>query len=101
MKSARDPDPFMETKTTPSRRTLRGLDWLNFLLADVQTGVGPFVAIYLAGYNRTKRASGSRSRSAGSQEFSRRLRRARSLTSSDRSERWSVWPWPRWLRERC
>jgi predicted MFS family arabinose efflux permease len=29
---------------------LRGLDWLNFLLADVQTGVGPFLAIYLAGY---------------------------------------------------
>jgi MFS family permease len=26
------------------------LDWLNFFLADVQTGVGPFVAIYLAGY---------------------------------------------------
>ena len=34
----------------PSARTLRGLDWLNFFLADVQTGVGPFVAIYLAGY---------------------------------------------------
>src|SRR6202451_3871314 len=34
----------------PSSRTLRGLDWLNFLLADVQTGVGPFLAIYLAGY---------------------------------------------------
>jgi MFS family permease len=32
------------------RRTLRGLDGLNFLLADVQTGVGPFLAIYLAGY---------------------------------------------------
>ena len=29
--------------------TLRGLDWLNFFLADVQTGVGPFLAIYLAG----------------------------------------------------
>jgi uncharacterized protein (DUF486 family) len=29
---------------------LRGLDGLNFLLADVQTGVGPFLAIYLAGY---------------------------------------------------
>jgi predicted MFS family arabinose efflux permease len=29
---------------------LHGLDWLNFLLADVQTGVGPFLAIYLAGY---------------------------------------------------
>ncbi len=38
------------TKTPPSQRTLRGLDWLNFFLADVQTGVGPFLAIYLAGY---------------------------------------------------
>ena len=35
---------------TASARTLRGLDWLNFFLADVQTGVGPFLAIYLAGY---------------------------------------------------
>jgi predicted MFS family arabinose efflux permease len=34
----------------PSARSSRGLDWLNFLLADVQTGVGPFLAIYLAGY---------------------------------------------------
>jgi len=34
----------------PTARTLRGLDWLNFFLADVQTGVGPFLAIYLAGY---------------------------------------------------
>jgi predicted MFS family arabinose efflux permease len=34
----------------PSALTLHGLDWLNFLLADVQTGVGPFLAIYLAGY---------------------------------------------------
>jgi predicted MFS family arabinose efflux permease len=31
-------------------RALRGLDALNFFLADVQTGVGPFLAIYLAGY---------------------------------------------------
>jgi MFS family permease len=29
------------------RPTLRALDWLNFLLADVQGGVGPFLAIYL------------------------------------------------------
>ena len=35
---------------TPSARSLRGLDWLNFFLADVQTGIGPFLAIYLAGY---------------------------------------------------
>jgi predicted MFS family arabinose efflux permease len=33
-----------------SARTLHGLDWLNFFIADVQTGVGPFLAIYLAGY---------------------------------------------------
>jgi predicted MFS family arabinose efflux permease len=58
MKSAREPDPSIETKTSPSRRTLRGLDWLNFLLADVQTGVGPFVAIYLAGYRWNEQSVG-------------------------------------------
>ena len=31
-----------------SKRSLYGLDWVNFFLADVQTGVGPFLAIYLA-----------------------------------------------------
>lgn len=40
----------VETPKRPSQRTLRGLDGLNFFLADVQTGVGPFLAIYLAGY---------------------------------------------------
>ena len=43
--------PLILTKPPPSQRTLRGLDWLNFFLADVQTGVGPFLAIYLAGYH--------------------------------------------------
>jgi MFS family permease len=28
-------------------RSLRGLDWLNFFMADVVTGIGPFLAIYL------------------------------------------------------
>jgi MFS family permease len=32
----------------PHARSLFALDWLNFLLADVQTGVGPFLAMYLA-----------------------------------------------------
>jgi predicted MFS family arabinose efflux permease len=32
---------------TPSRRSLRGLDWFIFFLADVQTGFGPFIAVYL------------------------------------------------------
>jgi predicted MFS family arabinose efflux permease len=39
-------------------RTLRGLDWLNFFLADVQTGVGPFLAIYLAGYKWNEESVG-------------------------------------------
>ena len=43
---------------TPSARTLRGLDWLNFFLADVQTGVGPFLAIYLAGYGWNEESVG-------------------------------------------
>ena len=49
-KKARDPDGSTETKASPSRGTLCGVDWLNFFLADVQTGVGPSLAIYLAGY---------------------------------------------------
>jgi hypothetical protein len=43
---------------TPSAQTLRGLDWLNFFLADVQTGVGPFLAIYLAGYGWNEESVG-------------------------------------------
>ena len=31
----------------PSRQSQRGLDWFIFFLADVQTGFGPFVAVYL------------------------------------------------------
>src|SRR5262249_49683395 len=31
----------------PSRRSLRGLDWFVFFLADVQTGFGPFITVYL------------------------------------------------------
>jgi predicted MFS family arabinose efflux permease len=42
----------------PNGQTLRGLDWLNFFLADVQTGVGPFLAIYLAGYRWNEQSVG-------------------------------------------
>jgi predicted MFS family arabinose efflux permease len=31
----------------PSTRSLRGLDWFIFFVADVQTGFGPFIAVYL------------------------------------------------------
>jgi MFS family permease len=33
---------------TPSVRSQRGLDWLNFCVADVETAFGPFVSVYLA-----------------------------------------------------
>lgn len=36
-----------EPPLAPSDRTLRGLDWFVFFVADVQTGFGPFVSVYL------------------------------------------------------
>ncbi|KAH2815050.1 hypothetical protein KXV85_004611, partial [Aspergillus fumigatus] len=35
------------TLRSPSRQSQRGLDWFIFFLADVQTGFGPFIAVYL------------------------------------------------------
>ncbi len=34
-------------RPAPSRQSLHGLDGLNFFLANVQTGFGPFIAVYL------------------------------------------------------
>src|SRR3982074_1773883 len=34
--------------TRAQQRSLRSLAWLNFFVADVQTGLGPFLAAYLA-----------------------------------------------------
>ena len=39
--------PAPGSKPRPSRESQRGLDWFIFFLADVQTGFGPFVAVYL------------------------------------------------------
>jgi MFS family permease len=42
--------PNMNAKsqpTRPSRRSVRGLDWFAFFVADIQTGFGPFIAVYL------------------------------------------------------
>ncbi len=36
-----------ELPLAPSQRSLRGLDWFIFFVADVQTGFGPFVSVYL------------------------------------------------------
>ena len=35
------------SRRTPAPRSLRGLDWFVFFLADVQTGFGPFITVYL------------------------------------------------------
>src|SRR5271166_4613276 len=35
-----------DAKTSPHSR--RGLDWFTFFLGDIQTGFGPFIAVYLA-----------------------------------------------------
>jgi len=58
MMTSRNPEATSNVETSPSQRTLRGLDWLNFFLADVQTGVGPFLAIYLAGYKWNEESVG-------------------------------------------
>ena len=41
------PAPISAERPHPSRQSLRGLDWFIFFLADVQTGFGPFIAVYL------------------------------------------------------
>src|SRR5213593_4709886 len=43
---------------SPSSQSLRGLDWLTFFLADVRTGVGPFLVIYLATQGWNEQAVG-------------------------------------------
>ncbi|MBO0735484.1 MAG: MFS transporter [Alphaproteobacteria bacterium] len=39
-------------------RSLRGLDWLNFFIANFQTGFGPFISVYLTGVGWTQGAIG-------------------------------------------
>ncbi|MEO8317162.1 MAG: MFS transporter [Bradyrhizobium sp.] len=41
------PDLPPHPRVAPSRASQHGLDWFIFFLADVQTGFGPFVAVYL------------------------------------------------------
>lgn len=43
-----------EPPSMPSQRSLRGLDWFIFFVADVQTGFGPFVSVYLTSQRWTQ-----------------------------------------------
>jgi MFS family permease len=42
-----EPPETSEAPPTPSKSSLRGLDWFVFCVADIQTGFGPFIAVYL------------------------------------------------------
>ena len=44
----------IERAAAPSRTSLRGLDWFVFSIANVQTGFGPFIAIYLTAQKWTQ-----------------------------------------------
>jgi predicted MFS family arabinose efflux permease len=45
--AGRSGGPESRPPPSPSPQSLRGLDWFIFFLADVQTGFGPFIAVYL------------------------------------------------------
>jgi predicted MFS family arabinose efflux permease len=42
-------DAGRASERPPSRQSLRGLDGINFLMADVRDGVGPYLAVFLKG----------------------------------------------------
>jgi MFS family permease len=44
----------MTSRLMVNARSLRALDWLNFFVANVQTGFGPFIASYLATHKWTQ-----------------------------------------------
>src|SRR5262249_34611009 len=46
--------PPLAPPTAPPRRSLRGLDWFAFCVADVQTGFGPFISVYLTAHGWTQ-----------------------------------------------
>jgi MFS family permease len=48
MPTSRSPDP------PPDTAALRALDWLNFFVANLQTGFGPFIAVYLTTHKWTQ-----------------------------------------------
>ena len=73
-------------------RSLRGLDWFIFFVADVQTGFGPFVSVYLTAQKWTQVdiglvLSGGRLRLADRPDAGRRAGRCRALRAAGRRHR--------------
>src|ERR1700726_1440889 len=50
---------WVRPASEPMTRSLRGLDWLNFFVANFQTGFGPFLSVYLTGAGWTQGAIGA------------------------------------------
>ena len=44
----------MTNRHKADARSLHALNWLNFFVANVQTGFGPFIASYLASHKWTQ-----------------------------------------------
>src|SRR5271167_744743 len=42
----------------PTAAAARGLDWFNLFVANIQTGFGPFIAVYLSGQSWTQTSIG-------------------------------------------
>jgi len=58
VENSRAEEPARGEAQSDSQPSVRALGWLNFFLADIQTGVGPFVAAYLAANHWDPRAVG-------------------------------------------
>lgn len=52
------PAPNAKFSSLPPFAAERGLDWLNLFVANIQTGFGPFIAVYLTTQNWTQTAIG-------------------------------------------
>jgi len=53
-----DPADIQGSAELSSARASRGLDWFNLFVANIQTGFGPFIAVYLSSQSWTQTAIG-------------------------------------------
>jgi MFS family permease len=74
----------------PQPRSLQGLDWLNFFVANVQTGFGPLIAVYLT-ENRWTTAEIGYALTIGTICGLVSQMPAGALVDGMRDKRWAVW----------